>query len=202
MRWKINCSTPDAFPVIAPPKRLRLSTVESFVRERVPFQLSSGARVFRIAYTRHVRVRAAHTSCSSGSSVDFLKHNRRKTGSTSIIGIVASVALALAVAVSATLSGDSGATSDSTISNDAIAKLGRRLADGSASLEYGGDGYLSSLLHLLGINVDSQVLVFSKTSFQHALINPKNPRAVYFNDNVAIGMVPGGTVYEMVALEP
>jgi len=134
--------------------------------------------------------------------VDFLKHNRRKTGSTSIIGIVASVALALAVAVSATLSGDSGATSDSTSSNDAIAKLGRRLADGSASLEYGGDGYLSSLLHLLGINVDSQVLVFSKTSFQHALINPKNPRAVYFNDNVAIGMVPGGTVYEMVALEP
>jgi hypothetical protein len=128
--------------------------------------------------------------------VGFLKYNRRKTGS---LGVIAGAALALAVAVSASLSGDSGASADS---NDAIAKLGHRLADGTASLEYGENGYLTSLLHLLGINVDSQVLVFSKTSFQHSLINPKNPRAVYFNDNVAIGMVPGGTVYEMVALEP
>ena len=126
----------------------------------------------------------------------FLKYNRRKTGSLSII---VSATLALAVAVGATLSGDSGANADS---NDAIAKVGRHLADGTASLEYGEHGYLPSLLRLLGVNVDSQVLVFSKTSFQHSLINPKNPRAVYFNDNVAIGMVPGGTVYEMVALEP
>jgi hypothetical protein len=44
--------------------------------------------------------------------------------------------------------------------------------------------------------------VFSKTSFQQALINPKNPRALYFNDNVSIGTVPGGTVFEMMALEP
>ena len=119
---------------------------------------------------------------------------RRKTGTAAI----ACLALALIFAAFSRLSGESPST------DDAIARLGRRLADGTASLEYaeGGAGYLPSLLRQLGIQLDSQVLVFSKTSFQHTLINPKNPRALYFNDNVAIGMVPGGTVYEMVALEP
>jgi hypothetical protein len=88
-------------------------------------------------------------------------------------------------------------------SNDAIARLGRRMAAGEVVLDYReGAGYLPSLLERLGINIDSQVLVFSKTSFQHAFINPKNPRALYFNDNVAVGTVPGGAVYEILALEP
>jgi hypothetical protein len=92
---------------------------------------------------------------------------------------------------------------DDPASNNAIARLGKRLASGATTLEYTeGRGYLPSLLKLLGINVDSQVLVFSKTSFQHTLIDPKHPRALYFNDNVAVGMVQGGTVYEMMALEP
>jgi hypothetical protein len=117
---------------------------------------------------------------------------RRKTGSA-----IAAIALALVVAASSRPSGESASI------DDAIARLGRRLADGTATLDYSENaGYLPSLLRLLGIDVDSQVLVFSKTSFQHTLINPRNPRALYFNDNVAIGMVPGGTVYEMVALEP
>jgi hypothetical protein len=86
---------------------------------------------------------------------------------------------------------------------DALGRFGRRLASGEAKLDYvEGAGYLPSLLEQLGINIDSQVLVFSKTSFQHALINPKNPRALYFNDSVSIGMVPGGSVYEMMAVEP
>jgi len=90
-----------------------------------------------------------------------------------------------------------------TAPTDAIGRFARRLASGAAKLEYTENrGYLPSLLDQMGIGVDSQVLVFSKTSFQHALINPQNPRAVYFNDNVAIGMVPGGSVYEMMALEP
>ena len=79
--------------------------------------------------------------------------------------------------------------------DDAIGRLGARLASGGATLQWTeGRGYLPSLLHLLDINADSQVLVFSKTSFQHTLIDPKHPRAVYFNDDVAIGMVQGGTV--------
>ncbi len=125
--------------------------------------------------------------------VGFSHITRRKTGSTLACVVVA---LTFIVAIVSRISAESS-------DNDAIARLGHRLADGSASLEFDERrGYLPSLLQLLGINVDSQVLVFSKTSFQHALINPKNPRALYFNDNVAIGMVPGGTVYEMVALEP
>ncbi len=95
------------------------------------------------------------------------------------------------------------APGDALESNDAIARLGRRMAAGEVALDYReGAGYLPSLLERLGINVDSQVLVFSKTSFQHAFINPKNPRALYFNDNVSVGTVPGGSVYEMMALEP
>ncbi len=87
--------------------------------------------------------------------------------------------------------------------SNALGRLANRLASGDATLEYvDGQGYLPSLLDLLGISVDSQVLVFSKTSFQHALINPKTPRALYFNDSVSVGMVPGGTVFEMMALEP
>jgi hypothetical protein len=106
-------------------------------------------------------------------------------------------ALTVAIAGGVAVSGESVAT------DDAIARLGQRLENGTATLEYReSGGYLPDLLHKLGINVDSQVLVFSKTSFQQSLINPKNPRALYFNDNVAIGMVPGGTVFEMLALEP
>ena len=86
---------------------------------------------------------------------------------------------------------------------DAVTRLGQELERGEAMLEYrDGVGYLPSLLEHLRINVDSQTLVFSKTSFQQAIINPKNPRALYFNDEVAVGTVPGGDVYELLALEP
>jgi len=110
------------------------------------------------------------------------------------LSTVASIAMAGVLAAQAPGAG---------VTNDAIARLGSRLESGAATLEWTeGRGYLPSLLNLLGINVDSQVLVFSKTSFQHTLIDPKHPRAVYFNDNIAIGMVQNGTVYEMMALEP
>jgi hypothetical protein len=86
---------------------------------------------------------------------------------------------------------------------DALSRLGQQLDRGDTTLEYrDGAGYLPSLLEHLHINVDSQTLVFSKTSFQQAIINPKNPRALYFNDEVAVGNVPGGEVYELLALEP
>ena len=89
------------------------------------------------------------------------------------------------------------------VPTDALTRLSERLERGEATLEYReGVGYLPSLLEQLDINVDSQTLVFSKTSFQHAIINPKNPRAVYFNEEVSVGYVPGGDVYELLALDP
>jgi hypothetical protein len=63
-------------------------------------------------------------------------------------------------------------------------------------------GYLPALLEALHINTDSQALVFSKTSFQSQKISPRNPRAIYFNDNVAVGYVPGGEVIELASLDP
>jgi hypothetical protein len=64
-----------------------------------------------------------------------------------------------------------------------------------------GLGFLPSLLAHLNVNVDSQMLVFSKTSFHADLISPKAPRAVYFNDNVFIGFAQHGDL-ELAALDP
>lgn len=85
---------------------------------------------------------------------------------------------------------------------DPITRLAGQLDRGEVTLEYReGEGYLRDLLKALDVNTDSQTLVFSKTSFQQAIINPRNPRAVYFNDEVSVGTVPGGDVHELLALE-
>jgi hypothetical protein len=88
--------------------------------------------------------------------------------------------------------------------DDPVARLSQRIDSGKAKLEYapGGLGYLPSLLKNLDINVDSQLLVFSKTSFQQPKISPWGPRAVFFTDNVAVGSVQGGDVLELAALDP
>lgn len=69
-----------------------------------------------------------------------------------------------------------------------------RLADVPQSLE--------ALLKQLGINTDSQMLVFSKTSFQAPKISPDNPRALYFTDDAAVGFVRGSENLEVAALDP
>ena len=88
--------------------------------------------------------------------------------------------------------------------NDAVAKLGRQIEAGEVKLDYtpGRMGYLPSLLKHLNVNIDSQVLVFSKTSFQAVRISPAAPRAIFFNDTVTVGSVQGGEVYELAALDP
>jgi hypothetical protein len=63
-------------------------------------------------------------------------------------------------------------------------------------------GYLPALLEALRISPDSQALVFSKTSFQSQKISPRNPRAIYFSDSVAVGYVPGGEVMELASFDP
>jgi hypothetical protein len=93
---------------------------------------------------------------------------------------------------------------DSAPVEDRVAKLNQALASGKAKLDWdpNGLGYLPSLLKNLDLNADSQVLVFSKTSFQAPLISPQAPRALFFNDNVALGSVHHGEVYELAALDP
>ncbi len=52
-------------------------------------------------------------------------------------------------------------------------------------------------LDALDVPRSSQVLVFSKTSAQFRWITPRNPRAIYFNDEVYVGWVPGAPLLEI-----
>ena len=61
--------------------------------------------------------------------------------------------------------------------------------------------FILSVLEALGIPATSQMLVFSTTSLQLSLISPANPRALYFNEDVYLGYVPGGRI-EIVSLDP
>ena len=60
---------------------------------------------------------------------------------------------------------------------------------------------LRRCLEALEVPVDSQVLVFSKTSLQRNRISPRTPRAVYFSDDCYVGWVPGGLV-EVAVSDP
>jgi hypothetical protein len=85
-----------------------------------------------------------------------------------------------------------------------VSRLATRLARGETRLERrdGPLGYLPSLLTALDVAVDSQMLVFSKTSVQAARISPERPRAIYFGDEVAVAHVPGAPGLEVAALDP
>jgi len=86
--------------------------------------------------------------------------------------------------------------------DDRATRLARDLASGKVNIKPGPEGYLRSLLQALDVNPDSQALVFSKTSFQAARIDPRNPRALYFNDDVEVGFVRGSNLLEVAALDP
>lgn len=86
---------------------------------------------------------------------------------------------------------------------DPVARLNERLAAGKATLRFDPvTGYLRSVLEALQISPDSQVLVFSQTSFQGPKINYHNPRALYFNDTASVGWVRGGDILEVAAQDP
>jgi len=83
---------------------------------------------------------------------------------------------------------------------NAVADLNTKLADGSVQLTFDGrSGYLQSALDALQIPIDSQMLVFSPNSLQAKRINQNNPRALFFNDRVALGWVRDGDVIEVAA---
>ena len=86
--------------------------------------------------------------------------------------------------------------------DDRVTRLARDLASGKLHLSPSANGPLPGLLQALGVNPDSQTLVFSKTSFQAARIDPRNPRALYFSDDVMVGFVRGSDLLELAALDP
>jgi hypothetical protein len=87
--------------------------------------------------------------------------------------------------------------------HDPVAALQKQIEQGRAKLVYEPDhGYLKSVLSLLKVPVDSQTLVFSKTSFQYLKISPDHPRALYYNDDVYVGSVHDGKAIEIVSFDP
>jgi hypothetical protein len=87
--------------------------------------------------------------------------------------------------------------------SDPVSQLQQKLDQGKAILVYEPEhGYLRSVLQLLQVPIDSQTLVFSKTSFQYPKISPEHPRALYFNDDIYVGSVHEGKAIEIVSFDP
>lgn len=81
--------------------------------------------------------------------------------------------------------------------------LNQRLADKSASLAFDPrTGYLKSVLDLLNIPVESQVLVYTQTSLQARHIRMDNPRAVYYNEVASVAYIRGAGLLEVVVQDP
>jgi hypothetical protein len=84
--------------------------------------------------------------------------------------------------------------------SNVVDDLNRRLQDGSARLTFDGrSGYLRSAIEALQLPTDSQLLVYSKGSLQGRLVSPTSPRALFFNDRVALGWVRDGDLLEVAA---
>ena len=88
--------------------------------------------------------------------------------------------------------------------DDPVSKLVHQIELGKVQLEFDAErpmGYLKSLLSALEVSPTSQMLVFAKNSVHARLINPSNPRALYFNDNVYVGYVPGAPILEISSVD-
>src|SRR5438128_12351993 len=85
---------------------------------------------------------------------------------------------------------------------DRFTQLKPALEAGQIELDRSSEkAFVASLLKALDIPVSSQMLVFSTTSLQLSLISPSNPRALYFNDDIYVGYVPGGRI-EVLSIDP
>jgi hypothetical protein len=90
-----------------------------------------------------------------------------------------------------------------TETTDAVNQLRSRIVRREVTIRArDSSGYLLDMLQALNVPLESQTLVFSRSSLQEHLIHPKNPRAIYFNDEVAVGYIPGAPVLEITAQDP
>ena len=105
--------------------------------------------------------------------------------------------LPLAVAAVAAVS----RADEAPLPNNVVEALEAKLQKGEIKFSYAADGhgYLKNMLEALKISPDSQVLPFTKSSLQFDRISPGTPRAVYFNDDVAVGAVHPGGLIEIIA---
>jgi hypothetical protein len=87
--------------------------------------------------------------------------------------------------------------------HDRVSMLDRAIRDGTKSLGFQTrGGYLRPVLEALGVPVESQLLVFSKTGIQREMTGPRSPRAIFFDQSVVVGYVPGARFLEVAAHDP
>ena len=86
---------------------------------------------------------------------------------------------------------------------DAIVRLNERIEKGELKLHFEAPprGYLAAVLKALDIPASSQTLVFSENSLQRAHISKATPRAIYFNDTVAVGWAKGADTVEATVFD-
>jgi hypothetical protein len=87
--------------------------------------------------------------------------------------------------------------------DDPFAKFRERVESGQLKLDASGSEkeFVIALLKELGVPATSQLWVYSGTSLQSGRISPRNPRAIYFNEEIYVGYVPGGQM-EVASLDP
>ncbi|MBC8094377.1 MAG: hypothetical protein H7Y43_01065 [Akkermansiaceae bacterium] len=87
--------------------------------------------------------------------------------------------------------------------NSAVSQLQAKIDRGEIRLSFDDQsGYLPAVMKELKVSAASQMLVFSKTSLQRERISPNTPRAIYFNDDVYLGFIPGSPKLEISVADP
>ncbi len=85
---------------------------------------------------------------------------------------------------------------------DPFTKFKEEFEAGRVTIDFSNEkAFLTDLLAHLNVPASSQTLVFSTTSLQLSLISPRNPRAIYFNEDIYVGFIPGGKI-EIVSIDP
>lgn len=131
----------------------------------------------------------------------------RRPTSRAIVGLAATLSVAVVLAQDTgvfRLSRDHAAIQYSTRpTRDAVVTLNERIEKGDLQLAFDAPpgGYLRSVLKALDISPSSQTLVFSENSLQRAHISTATPRAIYFNDTVAVSWAKGADTVEATVLD-
>jgi len=86
--------------------------------------------------------------------------------------------------------------------DDVVAQLARKVDEGTVPLRFDkNSGYLLSVLDALHVPIESQSVIFSKTSLQSHFISPSNPRALFYTDEVSVGFIRNATLLEISVLD-
>jgi len=129
--------------------------------------------------------------------------------------LVSVVAAGIAIAGGVSTSGQKGAAWPGVLdehpaiqyairpTTDRVAALSQALARHERVLRRDDrTGYLLGILDALGVPKESQLLVFSKTGVQRSYTGPHTPRALYFDQSVAVAYVPNAPLLEIAAHDP